>query len=103
MFLVVSSLVRPPGPFGFDTITNPEATIAIDDARITLDILDTTGNIDNIVVNAVATPEPASIRRLGTALTGIGVWPRRDTDSPWTRRGRESGWGEPSGPNVSSR
>jgi hypothetical protein len=70
---------RPPGPFGFDTITNPDATIAIDDARITLDILGTTGTMDNIVVNAVATPEPASILLLAGALVGIGFWHRRKT------------------------
>ena len=52
---------RPPGPFGFDTIINPDANIAIDDVRIALDILGTSGNVDNIVVNAIATPEPASI------------------------------------------
>jgi hypothetical protein len=68
---------RPPGPFGFDTIINPDAAIAIDDARITLDILGTTGNVDNIVVNAVAAPEPASILLLGGALLSIGVWRRR--------------------------
>jgi hypothetical protein len=42
-----------------------------------LDSLGTTGNVDNIVVNAVATPEPASILLLGGALVGIGVWRRR--------------------------
>ena len=45
--------------------------------RIALDILGTTGNVDNIAVNAVATPEPASILLLGGALVGIGVWRRR--------------------------
>jgi hypothetical protein len=68
---------RPPGPFGFDTIINPDAAVAIDDARVALNILGTSGNVDNIVVNAVAAPEPASILLLGSALIGIGVWRRR--------------------------
>jgi len=68
---------RPPGPFGFDTITNPDAAIAIDDARIALDILGTTGNADNIVVNTVAMPEPASILLFCSALVGIVVFRRR--------------------------
>jgi PEP-CTERM motif len=72
---------RPPGPFGFDTIINPDATFAIDDARITLNILGTTGNVDNIVVNAVAAPEPASILLLGSAILGMGLWRRRKVPS----------------------
>jgi hypothetical protein len=68
---------RPPGPFGFDTIINPDAAVAIDDARVALNILGTSGNVDNIVVNAVAAPEPASILLVGSALIGIGVWRRR--------------------------
>jgi hypothetical protein len=68
---------RPPGPFGFDTIINPDAGIAIDDAMIALDVLGTTGNIDNIIVNPVATPEPAGILLLGGALIGLGAWCRR--------------------------
>jgi hypothetical protein len=68
---------RPPGPFGFDTITNPDAAIAIDDAMIALDILGTMGNVDNIIVNAVATSEPAGILSLGGALISLGVWRRR--------------------------
>jgi hypothetical protein len=68
---------RPPGPFGFDTIINPDAAVAIDDARVALNILGTSCNVDNIVVNAVAEPEPASIQLVGSALIGIGVWRRR--------------------------
>jgi hypothetical protein len=76
---------RPPGPFGFDTIINPDAAIAVDDVRIALDILGTTGNVDNIVVGAVTAPEPASILLLGSALICIGVWRTRNTVSPCTR------------------
>jgi len=79
---------RPPGPFGFDTIINPDVAIVIDDARIALDIMGTTGNVDNIVVNAVATPEPASILLLGSALIGIGVWRKRKLNA---RRSRSVG------------
>jgi hypothetical protein len=68
---------RPPGPFGFDTMTNPDAAIVIDDVRIDLDILGTTANIDNIFVNAVAAREPTSILLLGSALVIIGVWRKR--------------------------
>ena len=63
------------GPFGFDTISNPDAGITIDDLKITLHILGSSGNIDNIVL----TPLPAALPLFATGLAGLGLlgWRRK--------------------------
>jgi hypothetical protein len=53
--------------FGFDTIINPNAAVAIDDVKIALTIGGTSGNMDNIVVNAAAVH-----RRAWTAGPSVG-------------------------------
>ena len=60
------------GPFGFDTIGNPDAGITIDDLKITLHILGSSGNIDNIVLNSVVStvPLPAALPLFATGLVG---------------------------------
>jgi hypothetical protein len=70
-------LGRPPGPFGFDTITNPNATIAIDDLRIGLSILGTSGNVDNIAVNVPGPIVGAGLPGLILASGGLLAWWRR--------------------------
>jgi hypothetical protein len=70
-----------PLPFGFDTIINPDAAIAIDDVKIALNIRGSSGNVDNIVLNAAAVPGPiagAGLPGLLLASSGlIAVWRRR--------------------------
>jgi hypothetical protein len=57
------------GPFDFDTIGNPDAGITIDDLKITLYILGSSGNIDNIVL----TPLPAAFPLFATCLGALGL------------------------------
>jgi hypothetical protein len=65
------------GPFGFDTILNSSAAVAIDDLRIALNILGSSGNVDNIVVSAV--PLPAALPLFAGVLGGMGFlgWRRK--------------------------
>ena len=63
------------GSFGFDTIGNPDAGITIDDLKITLHILGSSGNIDNIVL----TPLPAAFPLFASGLGALGLlgWRRK--------------------------
>ena len=57
------------------TIGNPDAGITVDDLKITLHILGSSGNIDNIVL----TPLPAALPLFATGLAGLGLlgWRRK--------------------------
>jgi hypothetical protein len=74
------------GPFGFDTISNPDADITIDDLKITLHILGSSGNIDNIVLNSVVStvPLPAAppLFATGLGLLGLLGWRRKRKAAP---------------------